>query len=284
MLNALTIDVEEYFQVEAFAGVITKKDWDKFASRVVQNTEKILNLLDRFGVKATFFCLGWVAERYPELIKAIAQKGHEIASHGFSHTPIFRLTPEKFRKEVRDSKRLLEDLSGTEVKGYRAPTYSVTKNTLWALKILAEEGYTYDSSIFPIRHDLYGLPEAPRFPFKIKSLGLIEFPISTARFLGINWPAAGGGYFRLFPYPLTKYLLKRINQKEKMPFIFYVHPWEFDPAQPRIKAPLKSRFRHYLNLKKTEKRFKKLLFDFKFAPVEKVLKTLPSLPEIELQK
>ena len=282
MVNALTIDVEEYFQVEAFARVIAKKDWDKFVSRVVQNTEKILNLLEFFQIKATFFCLGWVAERYPELIKAIAQKGHEIASHGFSHTPIFRLTPQEFRKEVRKSKRLLEDLSDREVKGFRAPTYSVTKNTLWALKILAEEGYTYDSSIFPIRHDLYGLPEAPRFPFKIKSLGLIEFPITTARFLGIKWPAAGGGYFRLFPYPLTKYLLKRINRKEKMPFIFYVHPWEFDPAQPRIKAPLKSRFRHYLNLKKTEKRFKKLLFDFKFAPVEEVLKTLPLLPGIEL--
>ncbi len=282
MVNALTIDVEEYFQVEAFARVIAKKDWDKFVSRVIQNTEKILNLLEFFQIKATFFCLGWVAERYPELIKAIAQKGHEIASHGFSHTPIFRLTPQEFRKEVRKSKRLLEDLSDREVKGFRAPTYSVTKNTLWALKILAEEGYTYDSSIFPIRHDLYGLPEAPRFPFKIKSLGLIEFPITTARFLGIKWPAAGGGYFRLFPYPLTKYLLKRINRKEKMPFIFYVHPWEFDPAQPRIKAPLKSRFRHYLNLKKTEKRFKKLLFDFKFAPVEEVLKTLPLLPGIEL--
>ena len=209
--------------------------------------------------------------------------GHEIASHGFSHRPLFRLTPREFREELRESKKILEDLSGQEVQSFRAPTYSITKKTLWSLEILAEEGYKYDSNIFPIRHDLYGFPEAPRFPFKVRlngqDLGLTEFPVSTAKIGKVNWPVAGGGYFRLFPYGLTKILLSRINKQEGRPFVFYLHPWELDPAQPRIKsAPLKSRFRHYLNLQKTQKRFKKLLKDFCFAPLREVLKGLEPLP------
>ncbi len=288
MTNALSIDVEEYFQVEAFAKVVSQADWERFEPRVVQNTEKILGLLDRFGLKATFFCLGWVAQRYPGLIKNIVNKGHEIASHGFSHTPLFRLTPQEFRQEICESKKILEDLTGQEVQGFRAPTYSITKKTLWALEILAEEGYKYDSSIFPIRHDLYGFPEAPRFPFKVrldgKNLRLIEFPVSTVKIGKINWPVAGGGYFRLFPYPLTKILLLHINKHEGKPFVFYLHPWEFDPDQPRItRAPLKSRFRHYLNLKKTEEKFKRLLGDFKFAPIKEIIKESKSIPEYGLK-
>ncbi len=289
MINALSIDVEEYFQVEAFAEIVRPNEWESFTPRVVQNTEKILDLLDRFGVKATFFCLGWVAQRHPGLIKKIAAQGHEVASHGFSHRPLFRLTPKEFRKEIRESKKILEDLSGQEIQGFRAPTYSITRKTLWGLEILAEEGYRYDSSIFPIHHDLYGFPEAPRFPFKVrlkgKDLRLIEFPASTVKIGKINWPVAGGGYFRLFPYTLTRIFLSRINVKEDRPFVFYLHPWELDPDQPRIKhAPLKSRFRHYLNLQKTEKKFKRLLSDFRFAPIREIIQNLKSIPEHLLWK
>jgi len=285
VLNALSIDVEEYFQVEAFADVISPKDWDTFDSRVVQNTEKILFLLEKYGIKATFFCLGWVAKRYPYLIKKIVHQGHEIGSHGFSHRSLFRLTPKEFYKEAYTSKIILEDISGQLVRGFRAPTYSITDRTLWALEILAEIGYEYDSSIFPIRHDLYGFPKAPRFPFQVvlkgRTLNLIEFPLSTVTFGRINWPVAGGGYFRLFPYKLTRFFLMRINQREEKPFIFYLHPWEFDPAQPRVKSiPFKSRLRHYVNLTKTENKFKRLLEDFRFAPVGSIIQELEKKRQI----
>ncbi|AEH44581.1 polysaccharide deactylase family protein, PEP-CTERM locus subfamily [Thermodesulfatator indicus DSM 15286] len=284
MINALSVDVEEYFQVVAFAKVVKPEDWDVFPPRVEKNTKLVLDLLAEEGVKATFFCLGWVAKKYPALIRLIAQAGHEVASHGVSHKPLFEMTPEEFRKEARESKKVLEDIAGQEVLGFRASTYSVTRKTIWALKILAEEGYAYDSSIFPIYHDLYGIPSAPRRPFVIKEHNLKEFPVSTARLGKMNIPVAGGGYFRLFPYFLTRYLLKRVNKKEKLPFVFYVHPWEFDPSQPRIKAPLKSRFRHYQNLSKTKKRFHKLLKDFSFAPLKEVLKSLESLPKVSLKE
>jgi len=259
MLNALSIDVEEYFQVEAFRRVIPQA-WEDLPSRVEEGLSYILEVLEAKGVKATFFCLGWVAQRHPHLIRKIAAAGHEIASHGWSHKPVFHLEPQEFRREVKESKALLEDLSGKEVLGYRAPTYSVTPQTLWALEVLAEEGYRYDSSIFPIYHDLYGFPRAPRFPFLLKDISLVEFPISTLALGGFRIPIAGGGYFRLFPYPLTRFFLRKFLRREKRPFVFYAHPWEFDPDQPRFKAPLKSRFRHYLNLSKTKKRFERTIF------------------------
>ena len=284
MLNALSIDVEEYFQVEAFRELIPSSKWDDLPPRIEANVEYILERLAQHQVKATFFCLGWIAQNYPSLIKKIAEEGHEIASHGWSHTPIHHLTPEDFRLEIRKSKALLEDLTGKEVIGFRAPTYSITFKTLWALTILAEEGFRYDSSIFPIYHDLYGFPESPRFPYLLEDLSLKEFPISTFRFKGINLPLSGGGYFRLFPYLLTRFLLKRFQKKEKKPFVFYIHPWEFDPEQPRFRSPLKSRFRHYLNLSKTKIRFENLLNDFSFAPVKEVLENLKSLPVITLEE
>ncbi len=283
MLNALSIDVEEYFQVEAFAQVISRSLWDLLEPRLPRVLPRLLDLLEAKGIRATFFCLGWVAQKYPALIKEIAARGHELASHGWSHVPIFRLSPEEFRKEVRDSKALLEDLTGRRIEGFRASTYSVTPKTLWALPVLAEEGYRYDSSIFPIRHDLYGFPKAPRFPFLLKDLELKEFPISTVKLGPLNIPVAGGGYFRLFPYGVTRRLLRLFNRKEGKPFVFYVHPWEFDPLQPRLNGPLKSRLRHYLNLSRTEERFKKLLADFSFGPLNEIIKGLEPLPKITLE-
>ncbi len=285
--NALSIDVEEYFQVEALREVIPYCQWEELPPRINKNINHILDVLEAKKIKATFFCLGWVARKHPNIIKKIATAGHEVASHGWSHTPIFRLNPEEFRREIRKSKALLEDLAGKEIAGFRAPTYSITSQTIWALQILAEEGYRYDSSIFPIYHDLYGFPEAPRFPFFLKDIHLVEFPISTFTLGNLKIPISGGGYFRLFPYKLTRFLLQKFLQKEQKPFIFYIHPWEFDPHQPRFKAPLKSRFRHYLNLSKTKKRFEKLLDDFSFAPVKDVLekfKTLPSWTLGELKR
>jgi len=295
MLNALSIDLEDYFQVEAFASRINYNEWDNYPCRIKQNTKKILNILDDYQIKATFFCLGWIAKRYPSLIKNIAQRGHEVASHGYAHKPIYKQSPKEFKEDIKRTKNILEDITGKPVFGYRAPTYSITQKTLWALEILAEEGYKYDSSIFPIRHDLYGIPNAPRFPFvvtfqhshvtrfniqtcKLANLPtcqlLREFPLTTLRILNINIPIAGGGYFRLFPYAFIKNALKYINIKEKKPFVFYLHPWELDPNQPRINhIPWRSRFRHYVNLGKTEKKFKKLLSDFRFTTVLKVLST-----------
>jgi len=359
--NALTIDVEDYFQVHAFSSVINPADWDNYESRVEGNTYRILemlsnpdvsnnfyasnrssspakrtednvqivqpfteaNSLERSNasngssdpVRATFFILGWIAERYPGLVRDIAEQGHEVASHGYRHELVTNQTPDEFRADVARTKKILEDITGEEVIGYRASTYSITRKSLWALKILAEEGYKYDSSIFPVHHDVYGFPDAPRFPFKVCLNGdvqtvrsfaaknsferandsngsnnlnvfnasnssndsndsniLWEFPISTIRLLRQNIPIAGGGYFRLFPYWLVKRLLGHINRTEQRPFIFYLHPWEFDPGQPKIdNAPLKSRVRHYLNLDKVEGRFKTLLSDFNFVPIRDLI-------------
>jgi len=301
--NILTIDVEDYFQVHAFSTIVKPDDWEMYECRVEKNTTKILDILDKEKIKATFFILGWIAERYPNLIKKIYQESHEIASHGYEHQVIYNQTPAEFRKDIKKSKQLLEDLIGEEVIGYRAPTYSVTEKTLWALTILFEEGYRYDSSVFPIHHDYYGIPWAPRFPFiwdltsskpKIKqiisinnqynklkklskpnnSMEIIEFPISTINLVGYKFPIAGGGYFRLLPYWITKWGLKKINKKDKQPFIFYFHPWELDPGQPKIQNASKfSRFRHYNNIEKGEKRFKQLLADFELNPLKEILKT-----------
>lgn len=277
MVNILTIDVEDYFQVENFKKVIAYSDWDKFECRVEKNSDKILKILSEQKVKATFFVLGWIAERSPALIKKIHSAGHEIASHGYAHQLIYKQTPEEFRSDIRKSKSILEDITKGPVLGYRAPTYSITKQSLWAIDILMEEGFVYDSSIFPIHHDKGGLSDAKRYPYKIERNGkmMIEFPISTMKFLGQNMPFSGGGYFRMFSYGLIRRMTKKVNN-EGYPVNIYLHPWEFDPEQPRIKVGKISGFRHYLNLSKTEGKLKQLLKDFEFAPVWQLLDCISS--------
>jgi polysaccharide deacetylase family protein (PEP-CTERM system associated) len=266
--NYLTIDVEEHFQVAAFEDIVNPKDWEIHESRVVKNTNLILDLLKKHKTKATFFIVGWTAERHPDMVREIADQGHDIGCHSYMHKKIYDLTPEEFRQDTAKAKAILEQITGKKILGYRAPSYSITKKSLWALDILNELGFEYDSSIFPILHDNYGIPDAPRFKYQHSSLNLTEYPISTAKVLGRNVPVAGGGYFRLFPYWLTKRLLRKINSMEKQPFMFYLHPWELDPDQPRIQnSKILSKFRHYNNLSKTEKRLERLLDDFKFGVV-----------------
>jgi polysaccharide deacetylase family protein (PEP-CTERM system associated) len=271
--NALTVDVEDYFHVSAFANSINRNDWGEQALRVEANTQRLLDLFDSNGVKATFFVLGWVAERCPGIVREIAGRGHEVACHGFSHQLVYNQTPEEFREETIRSKRLLEEIAQEPVRGYRAASYSITKSSMWALDILAEAGFEYDSSIFPVRHDRYGIPGAREEPHVLKTekgSGLIEFPLSVAKILGYNLPIAGGGYFRLYPYSLTRAGLKQVN-KRGQPFIFYLHPWEIDPEQPRVEAGMLSRFRHYNNLDKCESRLRRLIGDFEFTTVWDVL-------------
>jgi polysaccharide deacetylase family protein (PEP-CTERM system associated) len=267
--NAMTIDVEDYFQVSAFDAVVRRDAWDSMPSRVVPNTHRLLAMFDEFHVKATFFILGWVAQRYPQLVKTIADQGHELASHGFGHNLVYNQTPQSFREDVRRAKDIIEDQGAQRVLGYRAPSYSITKKSLWALDVLAEEGYTYDASIFPIRHDRYGIPDAPRHFHKIELDGrsMIEVPGSTVRLAGANLPVAGGGYFRLLPYRWTRWGISRLNTKEQRPAVFYLHPWEIDPEQPRLGAGFVSSFRHYRNLHTTEGRLRQLLTDFSFGPL-----------------
>ena len=267
-VNYLTIDVEDYFQVAAFEKVIQPATWENYPSRVEQNTTRILDLLDTYGVKGTFFIVGWTAERFPGLVKEIVTRGHEIGCHSYQHQKIYNQTPEEFRQDTQKAKDILEQASGQPVVGYRAPTYSITKKSLWAFDILQELGFKWDSSIFPIRHDNYGIPDAPRFAYKMPNHNLIEYPISTALLWGRKIPVAGGGYFRILPYWFTRMALKKINQQEKQPFIFYLHPWEVDLGQPKVShAGWKSRFRHYHNLGKTEERLHCLLKEFRFAPI-----------------
>ncbi|RLB65733.1 MAG: polysaccharide deacetylase [Deltaproteobacteria bacterium] len=267
--NYLTVDVEDYFQVSAFEDIVGKDNWDNYPPRVVENTQRILDLFDSYNVKATFFILGWVAERFPALVKEINARGHEIGCHSYYHRLVYDLTPDEFREDTRKTKDLLEQLTGRKVLGYRAPSYTITKRSLWALDILEELGFAYDSSIFPIYHDRYGLPGAPRFKYKMPDHDLTEYPISTSIIMGRKIPVAGGGYFRLFPYWFMRMALNKINVRERQPFIFYFHPWEIDPGQPRMKncKPL-SRFRHYLNLHKTTDRLHRLLEDFSFGPIK----------------
>jgi polysaccharide deacetylase family protein (PEP-CTERM system associated) len=275
MLNALTIDVEDYYHVSGFEAVIRRADWDSYESRVEGNTNRLLDLLDAHHTRATFFVLGWVAERHPHLVRAIHARGHEVASHGYAHQRVYTQSPAQFRQETQHSLRLLEDLIGDRIHGYRAASYSITKESLWALDILGEEGFTYDSSIFPIRHDRYGIPGYPRFCHVLDGHGggrLIEFPISTMRVAGTNVPIAGGGYFRLFPYGLISWGLRSINHRERQPALIYLHPWEIDPAQPRIQAGAVARFRQYVNLQKTEARLCRLLQDFRFGTLLDVLR------------
>lgn len=266
--NYLTIDVEDYFQVAAFEDIISPSSWDSMEQRVEQNTSCILDILARYDIKATFFVVGWTAERFPELVRKIKAAGHDIGCHSYHHKKIYDLTPEEFRQDTKQAKEILEDITGEEITGYRAPSYSITRKSLWALDILEGLGFKYDSSIFPIVHDNYGIPDAPRFEYRLPDHDMMEYPISTAPFMGRKIPIAGGGYFRLFPYWFTRMALKKINNREKKPFIFYLHPWEIDPAQPRMKhARALSRFRHYNNLDKTEKRFARLLEEFEFGPI-----------------
>ena len=270
MVNALSVDVEDYFHVSAFEDCISREDWDRLPCRVEKNVERILGLFDRHGVKGTFFTLGWVAERYPNLVHRIVSEGHELASHGYSHIRVVKQTPEEFRDDATRSKKMLEDLVGSEVFGYRATSYSIGSDSLWALDVLREIGYRYSSSIYPIHHDLYGMPDAPRFAFRYRGNGLIEIPISTVRFFSVNWPCGGGGYFRLLPYGLSRWSLRRLNRREGQACVFYFHPWELDPDQPRQKAKLKSRIRHYLNLGRMESRLDRLLSDFQWDRIDRV--------------
>jgi len=275
VLNSLTIDVEDYYQVSAFESVVRFEDWDRLESRVERNTCRILDLLDEYQTKATFFVLGWVAERQPKLVRTIYERGHEVASHGYSHRRIYTQIPEQFREETRKSKRILEDIIGQKIVGYRAASYSITQKSLWAVDILSEEGFLYDSSIFPIYHDQYGMPEYHRYCHILNAEGkkrLVEFPPSTIRLAQINVPFGGGGYLRFFPYSFTRWGIRQLNFKESQPAVVYIHPWEVDPGQPRIAAGGLSRFRHYLNLNKTEARLIRLLQDFRFGPMLKVIR------------
>ena len=274
LLNAFSVDVEDYFQVEAFAGAVSRSDWEGFEPRVESNTRRVLELLDRNQVKATFFVLGWVAERFPGLVREIVSQKHELGAHGYDHRPVTELTREEFRRDIAKSKRILEDLVGTEVVGYRAPTYSIVRKTLWALDILLEEGYRYDSSIFPIVHDRYGIPSATRFPGVVRQNGsssLFEFPISTVRILGGNLPFVGGGYLRQYPMRFILWGMRRVNTVERQPVIVYVHPWEMDPDQPDLSVGAISRLRHYRNLDQTEQRLDLLMDRFRFTTVREVL-------------
>jgi len=265
--NYLTIDVEDYFQVAAFEDIVNPGDWDLMEQRVVRNTRQLLDTLKSRGVLATFFVVGWIADRFPQLVAEIGEHGHEIGCHSYWHRKIFTLDRKEFHADTLRVKSILEGIIGKPVLGYRAPSYSITEKSLWALDTLNELGFTYDSSIFPVYHDNYGIPGAPRFAFTHPN-GLLEYPISTALFLGCNIPVSGGGYFRLFPYWFTRLALRTINHKEKKPFVFYLHPWEIDPEQPRMEHAGKiSRFRHYNNLQKTAHRLQRLLDDFLFQPL-----------------
>lgn len=274
--NAMTVDVEDYFHVSAFTDSIDRKDWDNIPLRVVDNTQRLLQLFADNQVKATFFVLGWLAEKEPGLVRDIAAEGHEVACHGYSHELVYNQSPEVFRQETIRSKSLLEDITQAPVYGYRAASYSITDRSLWAIDVLCDAGFTYDSSIFPIRHDLYGMPGSPKYPYKLDSPSgnqLTEFPLSTAKILGFALPVAGGGYFRLYPYRISKFGLSQINRGDH-PFIFYMHPWEIDQSQPRVETNWKSRFRHYNNLNKFESRLNSLISDFRFGRVDDVLKDM----------
>ena len=305
IVNAFTVDVEDYFQVSAFDAIVPRDQWDSYPSRVEGNTARLLELLASHDVRGTFFVLGWIAERFPRLVRRIAEAGHELASHGYGHRLVYEQSPDEFRNDVRLAKLVLEQATGRAVEGYRAPSFSITRRSLWALDVLIEEGFTWDASIFPIRHDRYGIPSAPRHPFWVDlgigpadavqasrpaqplrgspafvsggpgglsdRQGLLEIPASTVRLGGVNLPIAGGGYFRLLPYRWTAWGIGHVNRTERRPVMFYVHPWELDPAQPRFAADRLSRFRHYRNLGDTEHRLRRLLTDFRFQTVAETL-------------
>lgn len=267
--NAMTVDVEDYFQVQAFADVISRDAWDDLPRRVEQNTERLLQIFSDAGVKATFFTLGWIAERHPRLIRRIVDDGHELASHGYSHVRADSQTPDEFLADVTKAKQILEDAGGTPVRGYRAATFSIGRNNWWAFEILAKAGYAYSSSTHPVKHDLYGVGDGSRSPFRVGDGKFAEIPITTVHLFGRNLPFAGGGYFRLLPYWASGWALRHVNGSDRMPCVFYLHPWEVDPYQPRQRdVGLKSRFRHYINLSATESRLKRLLHDFSWTRID----------------
>ncbi|MEM9057716.1 MAG: XrtA system polysaccharide deacetylase [Pseudomonadota bacterium] len=267
----MSVDVEDYFQVSAFDDYVERSDWDSFASRVEPNTERLLDMFDRHGVKSTFFTLGWVAERFPALLRRMADDGHEIASHGWRHIRAFTQTPAEFREDVSRTRKLLEDVTGVAVTGYRAASYSIDRRNLWAHDELAEAGYRYSSSIYPIAHDHYGMPDAPRFAFRLQPEGLLEVPVTTVQLGDRRYPAGGGGWFRLMPYALYRRALRTVNEAEQQPGVFYIHPWEIDPGQPRIDGlNAKTRFRHYLNLARVEARMERLLADFRWDRMDRI--------------
>jgi polysaccharide deacetylase family protein (PEP-CTERM system associated) len=266
--HILSVDVEDYFQVEAFAGSIPRGSWEQYPCRVVDNCHRLLDLFDRYQVKATFFTLGWVANRFPAIVREIHERGHELACHSFWHRKVDSLTPGQFRADTREACDAIEQAASVRVTGYRAPTWSISRRSLWAFDILAEEGFEYDSSIYPIHHDLYGIPGAQRYAYVHvceNGENLLEFPPATIRVAGMNFPAAGGGYLRIFPLSYTCWVFRQFENAGR-PVVVYLHPWEVDPEQPRIKAPLKSRFRHYTNLHRTQERLEYLLQHYQFVP------------------
>ena len=270
LMNAFSVDVEDYFQVSALAPLIDRASWTQRECRVVRNVERLLDLFAERGAHATFFTLGWVAERYPALVRRIVADGHELASHGYGHLRASEQSRDEFEQDVRRAKSLLEDLGGSRVQGYRAPSFSIGESNPWAFDVLLDAGYRYSSSVYPVRHDHYGSPDSPRFAYDVRP-GLREIPLTTTRLLGRNLPAGGGGYFRLAPYRLSRWAIRRVNTIDQQPAIFYMHPWEIDPGQPRIAGTgLKTRFRHYVNLDKTESRLDRLLLDFRWGRVDEV--------------
>ena len=270
LMNAMSVDVEDYFQVHAFSQNIDRADWDSIPCRVERNVDLLLGMFDEADVKATFFTLGWVAERYPALIRRIVAEGHELASHGMAHVRVDTQSPDEFRADIRQARKLLEDTGGAAVRGYRAATFSINAQNQWAFDVLAEEGHTYSSSIYPVKHDFYGIPDAPRFAYRPRpGNDLVEIPLTTVRFRGRNVQCSGGGYFRLFPYALSKRLLARVNDVDGQPGVFYMHPWEVDPDQPRQSGiSLKSRFRHYVGLSRMQPRLARLLRDFRWGRMD----------------
>lgn len=266
--NALTCDVEDYFQVSAFAPHIDRNSWDARECRVERNVERLLELFAQYGARGTFFTLGWIAERYPRIVRAIVAGGHELASHGYGHLRASEMSRAEFVEDIKSAKKLLEDIGGVPVHGYRAPSFSIGHANLWAFDALVESGYCYSSSVYPVRHDHYGMPDAPRFPYRPRA-ELVEIPVTTTRLFGSNVPTGGGGYFRFFPYRLSEWMIRRVNRVDGQPAIFYFHPWEIDPSQPRVPGVgFKSRFRHYVNLHRTEARLAQLLRDFRWERVD----------------
>lgn len=274
-INAMSVDVEDYFQVSAFRPYVSAEDWDRHPLRVERNVRQILDIFARAGVRGTFFWLGWVAERLPALVREVATAGHEIASHGYRHIRVYEQQPAEFRADIQRTKALLEDLSGQEVIGYRAASFSLTVESLWALKELGEAGYRYSSSINPVRHDHYGMRSAPRFPFRFDGYAIPEIPVTTLELSGLRFPCGGGGFFRLLPYWWSHWALSRVSRREGRPTVFYFHPWELDPGQPRIDGiDLRTRFRHYVNLARFEGKLRRLAGDFRWAPVREVFATV----------
>ena len=276
--NALTIDVEDYFQVSAFAPYIRRDEWDSRECRVERNVDRILAMLAQRDVKATFFTLGWIAERYPQLVKRIVAGGHELASHGYGHERASDLTPAAFAADITRAKQILEDLSGQPVLGYRAPSFSIGIKNLWAFDQLARAGYRYSSSIYPIKHDHYGMPDSPRFAYRVGA-GLLEVPVTTLRMFNRNFPSSGGGYFRLLPYPLSRWMIGKVNRDDREPAVFYFHPWEIDAEQPRIAGiDGRTRFRHYVNIARMERRLGALLGDFRWGRMDHIFLGRPEVP------